>query len=144
MVRAQGLWWTLLLCCCLAAVAGAPGTAGAPALPAETKVTPGPQTPWRRTYRLDAPEPVTLALHQFQFAGWGATVDGRPAETRAAGPLGLVSATVPPGAHEVTFAFANTPPRDLGAAGKDIFVMIILIAVAARAEAIVNWGQSLL
>ena len=42
------------------------------------------------------------------------------------------------------FKHVTASPRDLGAAGKDIFVMIILIAVAARAEAIVNWGQSLL
>lgn len=42
------------------------------------------------------------------------------------------------------FKHVTSSPRDLGAAGKDIFVMIMLIAVAARAEEIVRWGQSLL
>jgi hypothetical protein len=42
------------------------------------------------------------------------------------------------------FKHVATSPRDLGAAGKDIFVMIVLIAVAAKAEEIVKWGQSLL
>lgn len=42
------------------------------------------------------------------------------------------------------FKHVATSPRDLGAAGKDIFVMIILIAIAAKAESIVTWGQSLL
>jgi hypothetical protein len=42
------------------------------------------------------------------------------------------------------FKHVASSPRDLGAAGKDIFVMVVLLAIAARAEAIVGWAQSLL
>jgi hypothetical protein len=42
------------------------------------------------------------------------------------------------------FKHVASSPRDLGAAGKDIFVMVILLAIAARAEAIVGWAQNLL
>jgi hypothetical protein len=85
-----------------------------PGLPAGLRLTLGPRAPSRQTYYVVSPAPATLALHQFSFAGWGATVDGRPVETRAAGPLGLVSAPVPAGAHEVDFAFADSAPRRLG------------------------------
>ncbi|HWQ13905.1 MAG TPA: hypothetical protein VNL77_13990 [Roseiflexaceae bacterium] len=42
------------------------------------------------------------------------------------------------------FKHVVSSPRDLGAAGKDIFVMCILLAVAARAQDIVTWAQGLL
>jgi hypothetical protein len=95
---------------------GKPPAAAQPALPEGTRAIPGPQSPWRRTYRLSAPESFRLALHQFQFAGWTAIVDGRSAPVQAAGPLGLVSVAVPAGEHEVSFSFTNTPSRNFGAA----------------------------
>jgi hypothetical protein len=79
-------------------------------------------------------EPVALALHQFQFAGWSARVDGRPVATRAAGPLGLVAVAVPAGEHEVAFAFGETPPRLAGAA-------LTLAGLAAAAAWMVGWGR---
>lgn len=42
------------------------------------------------------------------------------------------------------FKHVASSPRDLGAVGKDIFVMILLIAIAAKAEDLVKWGQNLL
>jgi hypothetical protein len=42
------------------------------------------------------------------------------------------------------FKHVASSPRDLGSAGKDIFVMVILLAVAAKAQEIVAWAQNLL
>ena len=42
------------------------------------------------------------------------------------------------------FKHVATSPRDLGAAGKDALVMVILLAVAAKAEVLVIWAQSAL
>jgi hypothetical protein len=42
------------------------------------------------------------------------------------------------------FKHIATSPRDLGAAGKDALVMVILLAVAAKADVLVTWAQSAL
>ena len=42
------------------------------------------------------------------------------------------------------FKHVATSPRDLGAAGKDALVMVILLAVAAKADVLVAWAQSAL
>ncbi len=42
------------------------------------------------------------------------------------------------------FKHVATSPRDLGAAGKDALVMVVLLAVAAKAEVLVIWAQSAL
>jgi hypothetical protein len=42
------------------------------------------------------------------------------------------------------FKHVATSPRDLGAAGKDALVMVILLAVAAKADVLVKWAQSAL
>lgn len=42
------------------------------------------------------------------------------------------------------FKHVATSPRDLGAAGKDALILIILLAVAAKADVLVTWAQSAL
>ena len=42
------------------------------------------------------------------------------------------------------FKHVATSPRDLGAAGKDALVMVVLLAVAAKADVLVKWAQSAL
>ena len=42
------------------------------------------------------------------------------------------------------FRHVATSPRDLGAAGKDALIMVILLAVAAKADVLVAWAQSAL
>jgi hypothetical protein len=42
------------------------------------------------------------------------------------------------------FKHVATSPRDLGAAGKDALAMVILLAVAAKADVLVKWAQSAL
>jgi hypothetical protein len=42
------------------------------------------------------------------------------------------------------FRHIATSPRDLGAAGKDALIMVVLLAVAAKADVLVAWAQSAL
>ena len=42
------------------------------------------------------------------------------------------------------FKHIATSPRDLGAAGKDALIMVVLLAVAAKAEVLVAWAQTAL
>jgi hypothetical protein len=42
------------------------------------------------------------------------------------------------------FKHVASSPRDLGAAGKDALIMVVLLAVAAKADVLVTWAQSAL
>jgi hypothetical protein len=42
------------------------------------------------------------------------------------------------------FKHVATSPRDLGAAGKDALIMVVLLAVAAKADVLVTWAQGAL
>ena len=42
------------------------------------------------------------------------------------------------------FKHVASSPRDLGAAGKDALIMVVLLAVAAKADVLVKWAQSAL
>ena len=42
------------------------------------------------------------------------------------------------------FKHIATSPRDLGAAGKDALILVVLLAVAAKADVLVTWAQSAL
>ena len=42
------------------------------------------------------------------------------------------------------FKHVATSPRDLGAAGKDALIMVVLLAVAAKADVLVAWEQTAL
>jgi hypothetical protein len=79
----------------------------------------------------DAEEPSTLVLHQFYFPGWQADADGAPLEVRPAGPLGLVSVTIPPGHQLVRVWFGETPVR-VAAAGASLVALVALTVVSAR------------
>lgn len=42
------------------------------------------------------------------------------------------------------FKHVASSPRDLGAAGKDALILMLLLAVAAKGEVLVSWAQSAL
>jgi hypothetical protein len=42
------------------------------------------------------------------------------------------------------FKHVASSPRDLGAAGKDALIMVVLLAVAAKADVLVKWAQTAL
>jgi len=42
------------------------------------------------------------------------------------------------------FKHVASSPRDLGAAGKDALILVVLLAVAAKADVLVTWAQGAL
>ena len=42
------------------------------------------------------------------------------------------------------FKHIASSPRDLGAAGKDALILVVLLAIAAKADLLVKWAQSAL
>ena len=42
------------------------------------------------------------------------------------------------------FKHIATSPRDLGAAGKDALILVVLLAIAAKADVLVKWATSAL
>ncbi len=67
-----------------------------------------------RVFQVSASQPISLTLRSFYFPGWQATVDGAPVRTSARTPLGLLTASVPPGDHQVAFVLNNTLPQQAG------------------------------
>ncbi|MCL4832866.1 MAG: hypothetical protein KJZ86_10510 [Caldilineaceae bacterium] len=92
------------------------GAADGPAL------TPGPTVQIsslghsRMEVAVESAIPFDLRLHQFTPPGWNAALDGAPVAVAATGEMGLVTASVPAGSHQITFAFGPTLARRLGAA----------------------------
>jgi hypothetical protein len=79
----------------------------------------------------DAESASGLVLHQFYFPGWHATVDGASAVVEPVSPLGLVRVAIPPGQHDVTVSFGETPLR--GAADAiSIGACLLLVAIFCR------------
>ena len=60
---------------------------------------------------VSAPAPFALKAPRSYFPGWQVYVDGAPVTTTGSGPLGLVSAEVPAGDHQVRIEFDQTPLR---------------------------------
>jgi hypothetical protein len=52
-----------------------------------------------------------LHVHRIYFPGWQVYLNGNPVDTFAGGPLGLVTAEIPPGDQEVEIRFGPTPLR---------------------------------
>ena len=77
---------------------------------------------------VSAPQAFDLSLHTFYFPEWQAYVDDAPARTFPRGSLGLVSVTVPPGDHRVSFAFQDTPIRVVSTV---ISLLTVLACLAA-------------
>jgi hypothetical protein len=79
---------------------------------------------------------ATLAVHQLDFPGWRATVDGARAGVQAATEVpgsgvtpGWLTVAVPPGRHEVAIWFGATWPRLLGDAVTCVTLALIGLAL---------------
>ncbi len=73
------------------------GTSGAAI--GEVKLVEAQQSHWQ--FEITTAEPTTMTLDMFYFPNWRATIDGRPAETRAVSDLGLLGIDVPAGSHRI-------------------------------------------
>ncbi len=63
------------------------------------------------TAALTLTAPARLTFKQFAFPGWTATLDGAPLALTPDPEWGLITFTVPAGAHTVRFSFGETPLR---------------------------------
>ncbi|MEA3337046.1 MAG: hypothetical protein U9R25_14135 [Chloroflexota bacterium] len=82
--------------------------------PLDVQVIPGRQAPMEQRFVVSAGQPWTMQLHQFYFPGWQVLLDGESILAEPAGPLALVSVSLPAGDHELVFRFGTTPLRSLG------------------------------
>ena len=73
------------------------GTSGAAI--GEVKLVEAQPSHWQ--FEITTAEPTTMTLDMFYFPNWRATIDGRPAETRAVSDLGLLGIDVPAGSHRI-------------------------------------------
>jgi hypothetical protein len=110
-----------------------PGVAESARLPArpEVRVVADGSTHIRLQVTSDAAVP--LRLHRFYFPGWRAYVDGRPVPTGPSGVLGLVTATIPAGSHQVDFRFGNTALRSVAVA-ISLISLAILVWIVSRSR----------
>jgi hypothetical protein len=85
--------------------------------------------PYPLNYRatISLPEPAQLTFNQFYFPGWYATLDDLPLTVNPHPETGLISLTVPSGAHTLAITFGNTPIRNVG----DAVTLIALAVVIA-------------
>ncbi|HKP11416.1 MAG TPA: glycosyltransferase family 39 protein [Blastocatellia bacterium] len=67
--------------------------------------------PEHRRVRVELNEPDQLWIRAFNFPGWTATVDGKPAEIVTGEDLGDIQINLDAGAHEVRVDFLDTPIR---------------------------------
>ncbi|MFL6213542.1 MAG: 6-pyruvoyl-tetrahydropterin synthase-related protein [Blastocatellia bacterium] len=67
----------------------------------------------RQSYAITAMSEATLNLRTLYFPGWAASVDGQPISIEPSDE-GNIQLTVGPGAHYLTLAFEDTPPRRAG------------------------------
>lgn len=93
----------------------------------------------------EATEPATLVFHAFYYPAWRVEVDGRPVPTGPAGELGLLSASVPAGRHELARRWAATPAvvtgwAVWGAAWLGLGALIVRRLYRRRWVAAAFWG----
>ena len=85
-------------------------------------------SPEQRVLRVQTPVPFALSFHTFYFPAWQVRVDDEPVQTLPSGPLGLVSALVPAGAHVVTLAYEGTPVQR-AAQWLSLGSLVVLLAI---------------
>lgn len=103
-------------------VAGLPSV-DSPTLAARalTPISPEPPGGWRAARSgplsfeaaYETSGAMTTVFPQFDFPGWTAEIDGRPASITPTRPEGLIQVALPAGAHRLRLRFASTPIRDL-------------------------------
>ena len=59
-----------------------------------------------RRFRVRSAVPNSLWVRTFDYPGWSARLDGRPARIRATDELGAIAVDYPPGEHEIELRFS--------------------------------------
>ena len=80
------------------------------------------------SFRVAAPVPDRVLVHQFAFPGWSVRLDGLDAPLVTAGRFGLLAVDVPAGSTLVELRWGWTPIRLVGAALSVVGVIVLLLA----------------
>ena len=97
------------------------GTSGAAI--GEVKLVEAQQSHWQ--FEITTDEPTTMTLDMFYFPSWQATIDGKPAETRAISELGLLGIDVPAGTHNVEVFQEATELERVGLAVSALGLLVL-------------------
>jgi hypothetical protein len=92
--------------------------------------------PQHRQFRVSLTDSDQLWVRTFNFPGWTASVDGKPAGITAGEDLGDIEIDLPPGEHDVELDFRDTPLRRRAGwltAGSFVFIAALtLVAIGKR------------
>jgi hypothetical protein len=83
-------------------------------------------SPTMRKFTAAASVNCELRIRSYNFPGWAAQVDGKPAEI-VSDKLGTQTVPLLSGNHKIQVAFENTAPRSLGAAVSGVAFLLILL-----------------
>jgi hypothetical protein len=80
-------------------------------LPPGASATLQEHGPLRDRWQFTSSEPFVARILTFNYLGWQAYLDGRPAAFEPVGPDGMIQVTVPAGQHELLLRFEDTLER---------------------------------
>lgn len=80
----------------------------------------------QKTFTVRSPVSFQFVLRRFSFPGWTAYIDGEASEISSFGRYKLMQISVPPGEHEVRFAFENTPIRTISSVVSMVAIFTLL------------------
>lgn len=78
-------------------------------------------------FKITTSQDTQLQILRFYFPGWSATLNGTSWPVYATEPNGLIATNLPPGHHDLVFAFQNTPIRQLA----NFISLVSLIALGS-------------
>ncbi len=100
-----------------------------PATPGVPDIRVEKQAALEQVLRVSHDQPFTLRWHTFYFPGWETLVDGKPVATAPGTKLGLVTAEIPAGDHQVISRFGSTPIRQIGGIISILTLLALLIGL---------------
>ena len=116
----------------------APAAEQPPAQLAVERVTVHSHRPLAEDLTVILGSPGPLVWHRFYFPGWRVTVDGRAAEARPEGPLGLLAVDLPAGEHRVQLRYGLTSAATVGAL-LSLLGLAVTVGLAAVARSRLPW-----
>jgi hypothetical protein len=108
--------------------------------PVELKAAPAAVKYLDAGYRVEAGQPLTLTLDRFYFPAWTVLVDGAVVPAAPQGPLGLLSAPLAAGEHQVTIAWRATPAVWSGRAVSALGWALVGLALAGLSRPWRRWA----
>lgn len=98
----------------------------------------GKQRPLSRLLRVRSDKGMKLSFHTFYFPRWRIYVDGEPQDTYPSGRLGLVTADIPAGDHQILLRFEDTLAERIGfiIAFLSLLALLVILILERRGQAL--------